>query len=374
MGRDEDKVNYLPVIVVVIVILAVVGVYFALKSEEGAGNGATSAEFEVSNLTIDPREVEVGNPVVISATVKNVGDVEGTHTMELKIDGVTEATEDVTLAGGATEIVSFTLIKNTAKTYNGSVNGLIGTFMVFEQPTLEVSYDKEYYYQEETAHDTIRMTGVVHDGEMDVTVYYALYNPRGEQILEDPTGTVHHLQETGMTEPVEYTCHITILDTYLPGTYTEEVRVVDHLSGQEATGTTTFLVPNEQLICVYAHYAVMSSPNLPYYPDKGRKFVRVNAEIRRYGDKDTAILSNPENIFLIDSKGVEHLSEIRVENSCMGEGQSMRQVHKTIYEDYSMEYWDFWFQILEDKEASEFIYYGEVVQRVTFGFISTRTY
>ena len=60
-----------------------------------------SAQFEVSNLVFNPSEVEVGEPVVISATVKNVGDLEGTCTVELKIDGVIEATENVTLAGGA---------------------------------------------------------------------------------------------------------------------------------------------------------------------------------------------------------------------------------------------------------------------------------
>lgn len=125
---------HLPAIVVVIVILVVagVGVYFALKSEEGAGNGATPAEFKVSNLVFNPSEVEVGNPVTISATVKNVGDLEGTYAVELKIDGVIETTQNVTLAGGATENVSFTVTKDASGTYAIRVNELQCALSVLE--------------------------------------------------------------------------------------------------------------------------------------------------------------------------------------------------------------------------------------------------
>lgn len=223
---------------VVAILIIVLGL--RLCSESGPAEEPTPAQFEVSELNIEPDAISTGENVNVSVKVTNVGELEGIYSVVLKINDVEMGREEVTLTGGKTTVVSFTRTMYTKKICNISVNGLTGTFMVFEQPTIEVSYDKEYYYQEEIAHDTIRMTGVVYDGGMDVTVYYALYNPRGEQILGEPTGAVHHLQETGMTEPVEYTCHVRILDTYPPGMYTEEVRVVDHISNQEITNTTTF--------------------------------------------------------------------------------------------------------------------------------------
>ncbi len=84
----------------------------------------TPATFEVSNLTFDPSEIEAGESVKISFTVKNVGDLEGTFTGTLKIDDEIEATKKVTLSGGGTQIVSFTVIKDTPGTYEIEADGL----------------------------------------------------------------------------------------------------------------------------------------------------------------------------------------------------------------------------------------------------------
>jgi len=84
----------------------------------------TPATFELSDLTISPSEAEIDKPIVISVTVKNVGEMEGTYTVELKIDGVTEDTKDITLAGGATETASFTVTRYTPGTYSIEVGGL----------------------------------------------------------------------------------------------------------------------------------------------------------------------------------------------------------------------------------------------------------
>lgn len=102
----------------IIIIVAGVWYFFFRGEDEGA------PEFEVSNLTFSPSEVEAGEPVIISAMVKNVGDLEGTYTIELKIDGEIQETKGVTLAGGATETVSFMVTRDTSGTYTIGVNGL----------------------------------------------------------------------------------------------------------------------------------------------------------------------------------------------------------------------------------------------------------
>ena len=54
--------------------------------------------------------------------------------MTLKIDNIVEATEDVTLAGGATGTVTFTVSKDIEGTYIVEVDGLIGSFTVVKPP------------------------------------------------------------------------------------------------------------------------------------------------------------------------------------------------------------------------------------------------
>jgi len=87
------------------------------------------AEFEFSNLMINPSEVRAGETVTISVVVAHVGDL-GSYNVILKIDNVVEATERVTLAGGAMRTVTFTVSSDAEGTHDIEVEGLAGTFVV----------------------------------------------------------------------------------------------------------------------------------------------------------------------------------------------------------------------------------------------------
>ena len=87
------------------------------------------AEFEFSNLVIEPSEVRAGKTVTISVVVAHVGDL-GSYNVILKIDNVVEAAESVTLAGVATETVTFTVSSDAEGTHDIEVEGLAGTFVV----------------------------------------------------------------------------------------------------------------------------------------------------------------------------------------------------------------------------------------------------
>ena len=104
-----------------------------IKSSPEPG-AVTPATFEVSNLVFVPSEVEVGQAVEISVTVTNAGDLQGTHTVMLKIDGQIEASDEVALAGGASQTVSFTVTEDIAGTYAIEVNGLTKNLEVLEPP------------------------------------------------------------------------------------------------------------------------------------------------------------------------------------------------------------------------------------------------
>jgi PGF-pre-PGF domain-containing protein len=101
--------------------------YFAVS---GTAISPVPAAFTVSTLTVSPSKVSVGEDVSISVTVKNMGDLEDTYTVILKINGTVETVEDVTLAGGATKQVVFTVARDTEGTYSVEVDGLTGSFRV----------------------------------------------------------------------------------------------------------------------------------------------------------------------------------------------------------------------------------------------------
>jgi len=88
------------------------------------------AAFVTSALTISPTEVDVGEKVTVSVSVANTGDLTGSYEVTLKINNVVVATEDVTLAGAASQEVTFTTVKDVAGTYAVNIDGLSGKFTV----------------------------------------------------------------------------------------------------------------------------------------------------------------------------------------------------------------------------------------------------
>ena len=106
-------------------------------------------EFNVTNIKIEPKEVEPGKEVTISVivtntgalsgtykvtnvNVTNTGELPGTHKMALGIkDGIETILEkDVTLEGGKSETLEFKISPEVEGTYNVEVDGLKASFTV----------------------------------------------------------------------------------------------------------------------------------------------------------------------------------------------------------------------------------------------------
>jgi len=94
------------------------------------------AAFMTSSLSVSPSEVNIGKPVTISVLVRNIGEEAGGYAVDLSINGVVEATEAITLAGGASQAVTFTINKYEAGTYSVEVNGITSSFIVKAAPPL----------------------------------------------------------------------------------------------------------------------------------------------------------------------------------------------------------------------------------------------
>ena len=89
------------------------------------------ALFMVSDLNTIPSEVNVGEEVTVSVVVTNVGDVEGSYTAILKINGDEEDVKTVMLGVGASTEVEF-MVRKDVGTYNVEVDGLHTQFRVNE--------------------------------------------------------------------------------------------------------------------------------------------------------------------------------------------------------------------------------------------------
>lgn len=92
----------------------------------------TPAAFVLSNLVITQPEVELGKSLVITVDVTNTGGIRGTHSVTLIIDNVEVETIPISVAGGATEAVSFTVVRDAIGTYSVAIDNRTGTFAVTE--------------------------------------------------------------------------------------------------------------------------------------------------------------------------------------------------------------------------------------------------
>ena len=101
------------------------------------------AAFSVSNLSIQPADVEPGGTVTIAVSVANTGGEAGSYTVVLKINKVKEDEKTVTIAAGDSQEVSFSVVTEEHKpttyeeelfTYTVLVDGLGGSFTVVVPP------------------------------------------------------------------------------------------------------------------------------------------------------------------------------------------------------------------------------------------------
>ena len=88
------------------------------------------AHFSVSNLVIAPDRVKQGDSIAVSAVATNTGEVAGAYSVVLKVNGVAESIEEVSLGPGGSQRVAFTVTKDTPGFYQVDLEGLSGRFVV----------------------------------------------------------------------------------------------------------------------------------------------------------------------------------------------------------------------------------------------------
>ena len=91
-------------------------------------------DFRLSNLEINPTEVDTGEKVIITAKIANAGGTQGSYTAELKVDGVTNQTEKIIIPAGTDYMLVFKISRNLPGTYKVALGDLTGQFAVKEPP------------------------------------------------------------------------------------------------------------------------------------------------------------------------------------------------------------------------------------------------
>lgn len=107
---------------------ALLGVFALLMAGCPADTVGTPT-FSVSNLSISPDDVELGETVTISVTVANTGDGDGSYSAVLYIDNTSEETKSVSVAAGGSKTVTFDVSRDSNGTYEVSIGNLSGSFV-----------------------------------------------------------------------------------------------------------------------------------------------------------------------------------------------------------------------------------------------------
>ena len=103
---------------------------FAVMGTVGKATQLAPASFTVSNLKIKPTSVKLGEQVTITATVTNSGGTEDSYKVVLKINGVDEAEQEVTLGPKEKQKITFITSKETAGSYDVTIGDTSNSFEV----------------------------------------------------------------------------------------------------------------------------------------------------------------------------------------------------------------------------------------------------
>ncbi len=88
------------------------------------------AKFNVGKLTVSPSQAKLNQEVNISVNVANNGGTSGSYSLELKVNGISESTKQVTVAAGTSQTVNFTITEAQSGTYTVDIAGQRGSFVV----------------------------------------------------------------------------------------------------------------------------------------------------------------------------------------------------------------------------------------------------
>ncbi len=117
-------------IIDLIIVGAAVGVFFYLQNDGLLAQGTKPAKFTLKDLTISSPNATLGDSVLVSVNVTNVGDFGGNDTVNFLINGSVRDIENLTLAAGDSAIAQFNDVELKEGNYTVKVGELTGAFTI----------------------------------------------------------------------------------------------------------------------------------------------------------------------------------------------------------------------------------------------------
>ncbi|HUJ84274.1 MAG TPA: hypothetical protein VLV84_01560 [Candidatus Acidoferrales bacterium] len=121
-------------IIDLMIISGAAGAYFYLQNQGVIGGVTTPAKFILTNLIVDPTNVTEGDAVQMAVNVTNVGDLAGNDTINFEVNNVVKDTQNVTLEGAATQVLTYDDVEGNFGNYTIQVGDLTGSFVVNPAP------------------------------------------------------------------------------------------------------------------------------------------------------------------------------------------------------------------------------------------------
>ena len=137
---DEDKImtsalsksRTILICALVIGALAEAGAYWYVQNYVSFPPSASAVtSFQLGNLTITPSEATIGQQVNVSVGAVNIGDVQGTNSLSLKINDTVTETKKVTLAANESQTITFNLNETIEGSYNVTIGDQFGILVGF---------------------------------------------------------------------------------------------------------------------------------------------------------------------------------------------------------------------------------------------------
>lgn len=258
---------------------------------------ALTAEFEVSSLVVIPTEVVAGQTANVRADVKNIGEIDGSYTATLTVDGNVVKARDITISTGATEQVSFIYSTNITGPHSIVLAGLTETFTVLRPPEFKIS-SMAITPPEAIAGDEVRIRAdITNTGEVGGS-YTATLTVEG-----DVSQTKEVTLEAGATETVFFAYSPNVAGTYHLG-----------LDGLTAALKVLEPAPPEPAeIKIINNRAITDFPNTIAFAIEGSSALPVAKIILEYGTDKRSLVSEVNRV------EPEYATEVKIRTSYVWE-------------------------------------------------------
>jgi PGF-pre-PGF domain-containing protein/PGF-CTERM protein len=192
------------------------------SGSSGGGAPAPSAEFDITNATINKTVINSSETVAVNVTVANDGDADGEFEADLTLGGISLTEETVDIAEGTNETITLLHTFNRSGAFTLKINDdfEVGTILVDEDPA-EVSQTEARDLVDEEPDEPGLRVGFRNVSVSNIT--FSNESATGNVSVDDLTRVPHDISQPG--GEVVQTSRITVPETQRNESATVQLRV-----------------------------------------------------------------------------------------------------------------------------------------------------